>query len=76
MVIWCKSGGGLGYLFVQEWAVLLLSLALAPVREFMVTELQWLTLDAHWMLPCEIMQKFHFIDLLMTQYVYCMYSCM
>ena len=38
------SGRGPGYLLVQEWAVLLLSLALAAVRKFMVTELQWLTL--------------------------------
>ena len=29
---------------MQEWAVLLLPLALAAVRKFMVTELQWLTL--------------------------------
>ena len=44
MVIWRESGGRLGYLLVQEWAVLLLSLALAAVRKFMVTKLQWLTL--------------------------------
>ena len=29
---------------MQEWVVLLLSLALAAVRKLMVTELQWLTL--------------------------------
>ena len=34
-----------GYLLVQEWTVLLLSLVLAAVRKFMVTELQWLTLQ-------------------------------
>ena len=39
-----KSGRGPGYLLVQEWAVLLLSLALAAVRKFIVTELKWLTL--------------------------------
>ena len=44
MVIRCESGGGPGYLLVQEWTVLLLSLALVGVRKFMVTELQWLTL--------------------------------
>ena len=44
MVIWYESGGGPGYLLVQEWAVLLLSLALVAIRKFMVTELQWLTL--------------------------------
>ena len=44
MVIRCESGGGPGYLLVQEWTVLLLSLALAAVQKFMVTELQWLTL--------------------------------
>ena len=44
MVIWCWSGGGAGYLLAQEWAALMLSLALAAVRKFMVTELQWLTL--------------------------------
>ena len=33
-----------GYLLAEEWAVLLFSLALAAVRIFMVTELQWLTL--------------------------------
>ena len=32
--------GGAGYLLAQEWAVLLLSLALAAVRKFMVTKLQ------------------------------------
>ena len=37
---------GPGYLLVQEWGVLLLSLALAAVQKFMVTELQWLTLAA------------------------------
>ena len=36
--------GWAGYLLAQEWAVLLLSLALAAVRKFMVTKLQWLTL--------------------------------
>ena len=35
---------GAGYLLAQEWAALMLSLALAAVRKFMVTELQWLTL--------------------------------
>ena len=39
-----KSGRGPGYLLVQEWSVLLLSLALAAVRKFIVTELKWLTL--------------------------------
>ena len=39
-----KSGRGPGYLLVQEWAVLLLSLALAAVRKFIMTELKWLTL--------------------------------
>ena len=34
----------MGYLLAQEWAALMLSLALAAVRKFMVTELQWLTL--------------------------------
>ena len=34
----------MGYLLAQEWAVLLLPLALAAVQKFMVTELQWLTL--------------------------------
>ena len=47
VVIWCKSGrGGASYLLAQEWAVLLLSLALATVRKFMVTELLWLTLHS------------------------------
>ena len=32
------SGGGPGYLSVQEWAGLLLSFALAAVRIFMVAE--------------------------------------
>ena len=35
----------MGYLLAQEWATLMLSLALAAVRKFMVTELQWLTLQ-------------------------------
>ena len=47
MVIWCESGGGPGYHLVQEWTVLLLSLAFATVRKFMVTELQWLTLHGN-----------------------------
>ena len=53
MVIWCESSGGLGYLLVQEWTVLLLSLALAAVRKFMVTELQWLTLAPMAMNKCD-----------------------
>ena len=44
VVIWCESGRGAGYLLAQEWVVLLLSLALAAVRKFIVAELQWLTL--------------------------------
>ena len=39
--------GGAGYLLAQEWVVLMLSLALAAVRKFMVTELQWLTLHTY-----------------------------
>ena len=31
VVIWCQIGGGAGYLLAQDWAVLLLSLALAAV---------------------------------------------
>ena len=38
------GGGGAGYLLAQEWAALMLSVALAVVRKFMVTELQWHTL--------------------------------
>ena len=46
MLEWRGGGGGGGGLpFAQEWAVLLLSLALAAVQKFMVTELQWVTLS-------------------------------
>ena len=38
------GGGGAGYLVAQEWTVLLLSLALAAVRKFLVTKLRCLTL--------------------------------
>ena len=38
------QGGGAGYLLVQKWDVLLLSLAIATVQKFMVTELHWLNL--------------------------------
>ena len=61
-----ESGrGGAGYLLAQEWAILLLSLALAAVRKFMVTELQWLTLVQEDYLGGNVIQDKHIM------YIYC-----
>ena len=46
----------MGYLLAQEWAALMLSLALAAVRKFMVTELQWLTLHRNVQKYCHGLQ--------------------